>query len=153
MKTYHIYLHIKLDSSEPFYVGKGLENGYRSKSKYYRTQFWKNIVNKHGYDIILLEEGLTKEEALEREIYWIKRIGRKDLGQGPLVNMTDGGDGKIGSKMSEETKIKISNKLKGIKRSDSFKKEISERQMGEKNHNYGKKHSLETRNKMKAAKK
>ena len=97
---YYIYLHIKLDTGEPFYVGKG--TGNRANSKMNRSKWWKNTVTKHNYDVIMLEEGLIEEEALIREIYWIKRIGRKDIGLGPLVNMTDGGEGISGFKFSEE---------------------------------------------------
>jgi len=89
--VFYIYLHIRLTDGSPFYVGKG--NGRRATRTQHRNNWWHNIVNKHGFDIIMLEEGLTEEQALEKEIYWINRIGRKDQGKGPLVNMTDGGVG------------------------------------------------------------
>ena len=38
-----------------------------------------------------MEEDLTEQEAFEKEIYWIKRIGRENL-----VNHTDGGEGTSG---------------------------------------------------------
>lgn len=127
---YHIYLHIKLTDGSPFYVGKGIMNGYRSKTKQYRSEWWHRIVDKYGFDIIILEENLTCSEACVREIYWIDRIGRRDLGKGPLVNLTIGGDGRVGYKMSDDQKRKISNSLKGIKRSPEFGKQVSQRQMG-----------------------
>lgn len=110
---YYIYLHIKLDSGEPFYVGKG--NGNRAYCKYRRSNLWKNIVNKHNYDIIFLEEELTNSKALEREIYWINRIGRRDLDLGPLANLTNGGDGgntRNGKLDTAETKFKKSEAAK-----------------------------------------
>lgn len=104
MNKFYVYLHIKLDTGEPFYVGKG--SGTRAYSKRNRSIWWKRILNKHGFDVILLEEDLTEDQAFDREIYWIKRIGRKDLKQGSLVNMTDGGEGKSGHIISDETKEK-----------------------------------------------
>jgi len=128
--VFYIYLHIRLTDGSPFYVGKG--NGRRATRTQHRNNWWHNIVNKHGFDIIMLEEGLTEEQALEKEIYWINRIGRKDQGKGPLVNMTDGGEGKSGNVTSDETKKKLSKLNKGA--NNAF---------------YGKKHSEETINKMK----
>lgn len=112
---YYVYLHIKLTDGTPFYVGKGKDRRALSKK---RSNWWKRVVNKYGYDIIFLEIKLTEQEATEREKYWIKRIGRKDLGLGPLVNMTDGGEGtsgiiKISQPQTPETKLKISLANKG----------------------------------------
>jgi hypothetical protein len=103
--NYYIYLHINLITGEPFYIGKG--KGSRYKSKNSRSQHWKNIVNKYDYDILFLEINLNEKLSFEKEIYWIKRIGRKDLGLGPLVNFTDGGEGLSGYVCSEETKQKL----------------------------------------------
>lgn len=104
--SYYIYLHVKSTDLKPFYIGKG--NGRRCFSKQSRSNHWNNIVNKHGYDIILIEENLTHESAIELEKYWIKRIGRKDLNNGPLVNLTDGGEGTANRPMNEKTKVALS---------------------------------------------
>jgi CRISPR/Cas system-associated protein Cas5 (RAMP superfamily) len=115
---YYVYLHIRLDSGEPFYVGKGKDNRYKDISS--RNEYWKNIVKKYGYDIIFLEENLTEKESFEKEIYWIARIGRKDLGYGNLVNMTDGGDGNVNflrkQKRRYQKLIKVKNILRKQKR-------------------------------------
>ena len=42
------------------------------------------------------------------EYYYIKHFGRRDVGLGNLVNMTDGGEGNHNRKHSQETKDKIS---------------------------------------------
>lgn len=135
-KIFYVYLHIKADTGQPFYVGKG--KGNRANSIHHRNNFWKNIVNKHGFDVIMLEENLTETKAFEQEAYWISRIGRNDLGLGPLVNFTDGGEGTAGLKHSDETKIKcgitnIGNKYNqgkqhrlGHKNSDEHNLRISE---------------------------
>lgn len=139
-KENYVYLHIKLTNGEPFYVGKGKDN--RAFDKRQRSKWWNNIVNKYGYDIIFIEKGLTNDEAIEREIYWIDRIGRKDKNKGPLVNMTDGGEGFRG-KHTEESKKKISiNNARGFSgksHSDESKKKISEKNIGNSNANDNKK--------------
>ncbi len=117
---YYIYLHIKLTNGEPFYIGKGC--GKRAYSKQGRTKWWKNIVDKYGYDIILLEEGLTEEESYKRENYWIKRIGRENLNKGSLINLTDGGGGVLNP--SKETRVKMREAKLNKKHSEEHKKKI-----------------------------
>lgn len=90
-------MHVRLSNEEPFYIGKGVAN--RATSKHGRSQHWHNIVNKDGYKIIYLYENLSPQEAIDLEMLWIDRFGRKDLGKGTLVNLTDGGDGITGRKM------------------------------------------------------
>lgn len=111
MNIYYIYFHINPLKNEIFYVGKGKDKRAWSKSR--RNKIWKNITNKYGYIVDIVEENLNESEALERESFYIKKIGRKDLGLGPLVNLTDGGDGGINKSISDEHKNKISNFMKG----------------------------------------
>lgn len=152
MNNYYIYLHIKNDNGEPFYIGKG--KGNRFKYVKNRSNFWKNITNKHGFDVIFLDINLTENEALEKEKYWIYKIGRRDLGLGPLVNLTNGGEGSSGYKQTKEHKSKIKNALTGSKNpfygkkhsEDSLSK-IKNANIGNKNHQ-GHKHSEEVKNKM-----
>ena len=47
----------------------------------------------------------SEAECLDREMADIGRIGRHDLGTGPLANLTDGGEGTSG--LSEETRQRI----------------------------------------------
>lgn len=108
-----LYFHINNITGEVFYVGIG--NSKRPYNKR-RTKFWHNIVNKYGYDIIIEETGLSKEQACELEKYWINRIGRRDLGLGTLVNQTDGGDGFNNILFTEETRHKMSVSQIGKKR-------------------------------------
>ena len=90
-KKYYIYAHINPVKNEIFYIGKG--TGQRAYVKRKRSNFWNAIRNRYGLVIDILEEGLTNEEACNREKWYINRIGRRNLGKGPLVNMTDGGEG------------------------------------------------------------
>jgi hypothetical protein len=104
----YIYRHIRLDKNEPFYVGIGSDNDYkRAHNKHKRTAFWKNITNKTPYEVEILLDDLTWEQACEKEIEFIALYGRIDLNKGTLVNMTDGGEGQHGRKISEETRIKM----------------------------------------------
>jgi hypothetical protein len=110
MTNFYVYLHIKETDGTPFYVGKG--SGNRAYV-YGRNDWWKKTVEKYGYDVIILEDNLSEDVSLEREIYWIDRIGRRDLGKGTLVNLTDGGDGISGLIFTEEHKRKIGDSNRG----------------------------------------
>jgi len=91
MNNYYVYMHVKESDGTPFYIGKG--KGYRATSKSGRSRIWNNYANKYGFDVILIEQGLLEEEAFEKEIYWIDRVGMKKSGNGPLVNFERGGRG------------------------------------------------------------
>ena len=127
---FYIYAHINPLKNEIFYIGKG--HGKRAFNKNSRSKFWKDTVKKYGYIVDILEEGLTEEEAFEREIFYIQKIGRRDLGTGPLVNLTGGGDGIIGRIISEETKKLMSKKATGRTHSQQTRKKISEFNKGKK---------------------
>lgn len=86
---------------EPFYIGYG-KNGrvLQHFKRYRRATCLKNsiiakILQETGdwprYKI--LDSGLTLRQAKQLEIECIARYGRRDLGEGPLANHTDGGDG------------------------------------------------------------
>jgi hypothetical protein len=130
-----VYQHRRLDTNEIFYIGIG-KTIARSKSKAFRNRHWHHIVNKIGYIIEILHNNITWDEACELEINYIKQYGRKDLGTGILVNMTDGGEGKTNVFVSKETRKKISEtKKKG-------------KLFGEKSFRFGKTNSEETRKKI-----
>ena len=104
MENYYVYRHRRLDTFGIFYVGIG--KGYRCNNKFSRNNYWKNIVNKHGYVVEILYKNLDKETACELEVLLISEYGRKDLDKGLLCNRTDGGDGNIGLIVSKETRLK-----------------------------------------------
>ena len=165
----YVYRHIRLDKNEPFYIGASSlndENYERAYNKYRRTSFWKNIA-KFGYDVEIIFDDLSWEEAQKKEKEFIKLYGRKNLNNGTLCNLTDGGEGNLNRKHTEEAKIKISeagkgrthnigkkhsietrikrsNSLKGIKRSEETKRKLSEFQKGNKNW-LGKHHTEESK--------
>ena len=75
MGNYGVYRHIRLDTNVPFYIGKGLNK--RAFSKRDRNQYWHNIVNKYGYEVEIMLEGLTNENAIIKEKEFIKLINNQ----------------------------------------------------------------------------
>jgi hypothetical protein len=107
-----VYRHRRLDNNEVFYVGIG-KTEKRAYSKNNRSKYWNRVVEKHQRTVEILASDLSWEEACELEILLIQEYGRKDLGLGNLVNMTDGGEGSLGVKMTEVTLKKKSFIMKG----------------------------------------
>jgi hypothetical protein len=144
-KDYYVYIHYrKSNPLEPFYVGKG--RGNRAWIYSNRSDWWHNIVNKDdGFRCEIVYRGLTEAEAHAKEIFIVALYGRKDLGTGCLVNMTNGGDGI--SNPSEETRKKIGEASKKRTHSEESRKKMSEAHRGNQ-HGRGYIHSEESRKKM-----
>ncbi len=105
----YLYRHIRLDKNEPFYIGIGGDKNFkRAYEKRGRSKFWHKLVNKSAYEVEILLYDLTKEDVKVKEKEFIALYGRKDKNAGPLVNMTDGGDGLINLIFSDEHKKKLS---------------------------------------------
>jgi len=169
MNSFYTYAYLREDGT-PYYIGKGKGNRAYSKHR-------KHIKIPTKDKILILKNNLTEEDAFKHEIYMISIFGRKDLGNGILINLSNGGDGVSGYKhtektkykmkikalnrpsVSKETKEKISKTLKGRKKlplSEEQKKKISETKKknfreGKWKSAYGmsgKKHKEETKKKM-----
>jgi len=109
MTAFYVYEHIRRDTGAVFYIGKG--RGGRHCSKRDRNQYWHNVVNKAGgFDSRVVIEDQSEELILLAEIEKINQL--RMLGV-TLVNLTDGGEGITGLKHSEESKLAMSQKLKG----------------------------------------
>ena len=135
MGKYYLYRHIRLDKNEPFYIGIGTKYKIGSfkksmKSEYYRafckkgkrrSVIWNRVIAKTEYEVEILLESDDYKFIKQKEIEFITLYGRRDLGTGTLVNLTDGGDGTLRRKSTEE-----------------YRKNISNRMSGENNHMYGK---------------
>jgi len=122
--NYYLYRHIRLDKYEPFYIGIGTKDNKfttikteyaRSYSKCERNDIWNKIVSKSDYKVEILLESNDYNFIKQKEIEFIKLYGRKNLNKGSLANLTDGGDGTINIVVTDETKKRISQKLKGNK--------------------------------------
>lgn len=112
----YVYRHIRLDKNEPFYIGIGSDAKYhRAGEKTRRNDLWKKIVNKTKYEIEILIDDITYEEAKIKEVEFIKIYGRIIDGTGILSNLTLGGEGAKGHIVSKETAKKISDAQKGRK--------------------------------------
>ena len=150
----YVYRHIRLDKNETFYIGIGSDKKYnRAYQKTNRNKYWKNIIQVSDYQIEILEDNLSWQDACKKEIELIKLYGRKDLGKGSLVNMTDGGQGAYGLKLKKHTqewKSKMSQFMignsngKGYKHTQEAKDNISK-------YRKGKKITEETRKKLSSA--
>lgn len=101
----YLYRHIRLDKNEPFYVGIGSDEAYkRAFGVSPRSGFWKKVVAKTEYEVEIMLDDLSWEEACEKEKYFISLYGRRDLGTGRLVNMTSGGEGALNVVISQQTR-------------------------------------------------
>lgn len=125
--AFYIYRHIRLDNNTIFYIGKGTtDDRKKTEYSYYsranetrgRSKWWSNIVKKAGYRVDIVFESESEIDILNKEIEFIKLYGRLNNKTGCLVNLTDGGEGASGHICSEETKLKHSLRLKGIRPSD-----------------------------------
>ena len=105
-----LYQHRRVDTNEVFYVGIG-KSTKRAYSKHGRSKPWKDFTKEHSYFVEILNENLTWKQVCEKEKELIKQYGRRDLKKGPLVNMTDGGDGV--ENLPAETLKLIGSKIKG----------------------------------------
>lgn len=118
-----LYRHIRLDKNEPFYIGIG-KTKHRAYITAKRNNIWKNIVSKTDYEVEILFDDLTWEEACKKEKEFITLYGRKDLGKGCLANMTDGGEGN--QNFSQEIRNRISKANKGNQYGKGWKPTIEQ---------------------------
>ena len=123
MNDFYVYGHYAKNQEIPFYVGKGRNNrAYQSTG---RSVFWHRVTNKYGFEVKILYNGLEESAALSKEMELIAEYGRRDLGTGCLVNLTDGGEGVSGKVVSDECRAKISEANKRRVLSDETKQKIS----------------------------
>ena len=139
-REFYVYVHIRLDKMETFYIGKG--KGNRS-NRVSRNEHHDNICKRYGYKVVKIKENLTESQAFRLEKYMIEYYV-STLGYGidiegyddydhelpHLTNCTWGGEGTSGHKLSEETKRKLSEANKGKKFSDETKQKMSESKKG-----------------------
>lgn len=135
---FYVYLHRRKTDGKVFYVGKG--RGRRAFAKCNRNKHWQYIVQKHGFDVEFVETGMQESLAFELERSLIALIGRD-----ALCNVTDGGDGVAGFKLSQESIDKMKATMatpevkearskwqRGVAKPESTKEKIAETLRGRK---------------------
>lgn len=173
-----IYLRTNLINGKK-YVGqtvnfKNRQNAWLFKKRY-AGEAIDNARKRYGtenFKVEILRECDTQDELNKWEMYFIKELNTISPNG---YNLTNGGEGVSGYKISDETKQKMSiahsgeknimfgkthsaearDKIrnarlgkKGTNHTDEWKKMMSERMKGSSNHNYGKPLAEETKEKM-----
>lgn len=154
---YYIYRHIRPDKNCPFYIGRGklYERMIEPRRAYEvkrRNHLWQGIVDRNGgnYEVEILYWSANREHILEKEREFIALYGKIIDGTGTLCNLTDGGDGSLGLKHSEEVLARLSAQRKNdpkrlaLLRSEEFKAARRAKMAGKPGPAFGSKHKPET---------
>jgi hypothetical protein len=142
----YVYVHLNKKTKQIFYIGIGTGNNFdRSKSVYNRNKIWKNYVKKYnGFLVQIIYQKISRKEACEIEMNFIKENGRIIDKSGCLTNISFGGEktfyglirtkehndkirkANIGQKRTAETKEKQRLLKLGKKHSETHRKNQSE---------------------------
>lgn len=113
----YVYIHTRLDKNEVFYVGIGDTPNYRRAYQIgKRNKHWHNITSQTDYEVTIVYDNISWEDACIKERDLIAKYGRLDLKTGTLCNWTNGGDGSNGAIVSNDARTKISLSKLGKKR-------------------------------------
>ena len=101
---FYVYEHIRTDTNQVFYVGKGSKK--RAYNKFRNNPYWNNVVNKvGGFQVKFVVTDLDEELALlveQERIDQLKKLGYV------LTNLTDGGGGAAGLRHTEKARKRMS---------------------------------------------
>ena len=96
-RVFYVYIYVAKESGEPFYVGKGKGDRQhahirraRKGEESYLCEHIRKLNYHDGIKIVKGSINLSEWDALSLECKLIERIGRLDLGTGPLLNRTPG---------------------------------------------------------------
>ncbi len=95
-RRFYVYICFR-PNGIPCYIGKGKEGrAFESAQGRNGNKHLSATVRRAGGEIpvVILSDSLLEKEAFALEVQLIKAIGRKP--NGPLVNLTDGGEGPAG---------------------------------------------------------
>lgn len=119
---YYVYLYIDPTNEQPFYVGYGKNNRKSSHIKEarnyplrqsYKLNKIRKLLKENNKPIIkIIDSNISKTQAIELEIFMISFIGRITMNEGPLTNLTSGGDG--GDTSKSENFLKYVQSMKEI---------------------------------------
>lgn len=149
-KKYLVYKHTNKINGK-VYIGqtsKTLQErcGHNGKN-YSHSSYFYSAICKYGWENFtheILEDNLTIEEATEKERYYIKFYHSNESKYG--YNLTSGGEKQ--KEYSDLSKKKMSLAKKGKSLSKEHRQNISKATCGNKNPNYGKTCSEETKQKI-----
>lgn len=170
---YYVYIYYRLDTNEPFYVGKGKGDRWKRLDREHNKHFMR-IINKISIAVVIEKVNLTEDEAFYWEEEIIKQLvfeygfsidipnNRSNDHYCHLVNKTWGGEGASGhnswENMTKEEKNERSEKMS--KNNPKYWKnkhhsEETKRKLSENNARYweGKHHTKETKKKISEANK
>lgn len=148
MEDYYVYEYIRLDTNEPFYVGKGHGDRWKDMRRNYNSHFM-NIINKVEVAVNILADNLTENEAFGLEVYYIYLY--RDVVGYDMCNIQDGGEGHslygnlnpfYGKKHSEESLEKMRKSHTGKYPSIETREKLSNQRTGEGNNMWGKRGKL-----------
>ena len=122
-EAFYCYTYFDPSRGELIYVGKGKGGRATSHLKSRaNTPFVSRLkhmkTNGVAPEISYLCKDVDEELAILCEEEAISKYGRKDLGKGALLNLTDGGEGVSGYRHTESAKARISASMTGTKRPD-----------------------------------
>lgn len=149
-KGFYIYLYYEPTFALPFYVGKGKDDRawqHLQPSCWKLTPFYnkvKSLIDQGIQpEIEIIDQNLLESEAFALEKVYIQHWGH--IPNGPLLNVTDGGDGISGHQHTEETRALIRAKRQLQEPwNPEQRQQIRERMLGN-SYALGIKHSAEAR--------
>jgi len=128
---YYLYRHVRLDTNQVFYIGRGKAfcrpsrrrcadtNSYaeryaRAFDMHTRNKAWKNIKKQSAIEVEILFESDSMDIINEKEKEFIELYGRICKGTGSLINITAGGEGQAGMNEAAVEKLIESQKKIGL---------------------------------------
>jgi hypothetical protein len=131
---FYVYEHWRTDRGECFYVGKGFgRRAYdmsRGRNAWHRFLQAKLSALGTAIEVRIVADGLSEREAFDFEV---ERIAFWKNDGADLVNLTLGGDGPSGRKHTEEWKRANGERMRGTKMSDESRAKLSASMKGNKN--------------------
>ncbi len=120
---FYVYVIFRMDGS-PCYVGKGRGKRCQQHGVKSHNRRLASLYKKASSDlpVVMVRIGLTESSAFEIERAFIAAIGRGR--NGPLVNMTDGGEGTSGYSQPDHVRKLHSDAITGIVRSEETRTRI-----------------------------
>lgn len=118
MDNFYVYNHVRADTNEIFYVGKG--KGKRAYQKANRNKEWKKITSKVDYSVNILVDKLHEDDALKIERFYQVNYNKENI---PLCNKCEcGKKGAYGYKHTQEEIMKISEASKNLWKNKDYRK-------------------------------